>query len=350
VFSIRRIHDCTLPHDRGALGQVQEILRAQFPLLSDDEVNSIPDKLRNPLKHRFRTVLFVAEDGRGTVKGFALLLHAPDLEFSYLDFISAAERRTGGGIGSALYETVRREARDLGALAVVFECLPDDPALCRDPAVLRQNADRLRFYERYGARPLAGTAYETPLKPGGDCPPYLVIDGLGRSAPLRRAKARAIVRAVLERKYGDVCPPGYVEMVVSSIQDDPVRLREPRYAGREEPVPVARVRSLDQAIALLVNDRHRIHHMRERGYVESPVRVEAILREIVKTDLFHRLEPRHHSESHIRAVHDGQFVDFLTRRDPPRTCRCGRGTTASTRSRPLTRTRTSRPVGRSTAL
>ena len=311
MFSIRRMYDCNLTRDREVLGQVQGILRAQFPLLSDDEVNSIPDKLLNPMKHRFRTVLFVAEDGRGTVKGFALLLHAPDLEFSYLDFISAAERRTGGGIGSALYETVRREARDLGALGVFCECLPDDPALCSDPAVLRQNADRLRFYERYGARPLGGTAYETPLKPGGDCPPYLVFDGLGRSAPLRRGKARAIVRAVLERKYGDVCPPGYVDRVVASIQDDPVRLREPRYAGREDPVPVTRIRSLDQTIALLVNDRHRIHHIRERGYVESPVRVEAILREISKTDLFERLEPHRYPEAHIRAVHDGRYVDYL---------------------------------------
>ena len=35
--------------------------------------------------------------------------------------------------------------------------------LCRDPDILEQNRARLRFYERYDARPIAGTAYETPV-------------------------------------------------------------------------------------------------------------------------------------------------------------------------------------------
>lgn len=39
------------------------------------------------------------------------------------------------------------------AVGLFYECLPDDPRLCRDPAVLKQNRARLHFYERYGARP-----------------------------------------------------------------------------------------------------------------------------------------------------------------------------------------------------
>ena len=64
-----------------------------------------------------------------------------------------------------------------------FECLPDDPALCRGPLILEENRARLRFYERYGARPIVNTAYKTPVKPGGDNPPYLVFDGLGQHFP-----------------------------------------------------------------------------------------------------------------------------------------------------------------------
>lgn len=310
MFAIRRVYDCSIPSDRDAVAQVQEILRGQFPLLSEEDIRKIPDQLRDPLKHRFRAILFVAEDGR-RVKGFALVLHAPDLHFLYLDFISTAQKRTGGGLGGVLYERVREEALRLGCVGIFFECLPDDTALCRDPEMLRQNARRLRFYERYGARPIANTRYETPLRPGDDCPPYLVFDDLGRSVRLPRHRAVAIVRAVLERKYKGVCPPEYNRMVLDSFRDDPLVLRAPRYVKREPAIPVRRVPSVEQRIALVVNDRHEIHHVRERGYVEAPVRIASIRREIDKTGLFDLRDPARFPEKHIKAVHDADFVEYL---------------------------------------
>lgn len=87
--------------------------------------------------------------------------------------------------------------------------------------------------------PISNTKYETPLKPEFDNPPYLVYDNLGQNITLRRDAARGIVRAILERKYGDHCREGYIETVIGSFRDDPVRLREPRYVKRQEPVPVA---------------------------------------------------------------------------------------------------------------
>jgi acetoin utilization deacetylase AcuC-like enzyme len=178
--------------------------------------------------------------------------------------------------------------------------------------IRKQNAARLRFYERYGARPVAGTAYETPCRPGDDNPPYLVYDDLGQDAALSRDTAREIVRAVLERKYQAICPPGYIDMVVASFRDDPVRLRAPRYVKRP-PIPISRAVPADRRIRLVINDRHLIHHVEERGYVESPVRIDAILEELDKTDLFRKIPPRHFSEKHIRAVHDHGFVDFFYR-------------------------------------
>ena len=59
-----------------------------------------------------------------------------------------------------------------------MECLPDDEALCRDKSDIEQNKSRLAFYERYGARPITGTKYETRVNPEDDCPPYLVFDNL----------------------------------------------------------------------------------------------------------------------------------------------------------------------------
>ena len=80
---------------------------------------------------------------------------------------------------AALYERVREQASRLGVQGLYFECLPDDPKLSPDPVIRKQNAARLRFYERWGARPIVNTAYETPVTPGDDNPPYLVLDTLG---------------------------------------------------------------------------------------------------------------------------------------------------------------------------
>ena len=48
-----------------------------------------------PLKHRFVSRLFVAENARDQTLGVALLLYAPDIGFSYLEIISTALGRTG---------------------------------------------------------------------------------------------------------------------------------------------------------------------------------------------------------------------------------------------------------------
>lgn len=310
MIRIRQIHDDIIPTNRNAVVQVQEILRTRFNGIGKEEIEKLPDRLKNPLKHRFRSILFVAEDNSRFVRGFAFVLHDPDLNFCFLDFLSTAKQLTGRGLGGALYERVRLYALESGCAGLFFECLPDDPRLSRDPSILKQNISRLKFYERYGARPIAGTDYETPLRPGVDNPPYLVFDPLGREPALSRKPARRIVRAILERKYGDVCPRDYVERVVESFRDERVRLRPPRYT-RKEPLSVTRIVPPDRKILLIVNDRHDIHHVRERGYVESPVRITGILRELERTSLFERIPVRHFSEKWIRRVHDPRYIDYF---------------------------------------
>jgi len=310
MFRIRRIHDNLLQVNQAAITQVEKILEDQFPLLAKSDVEKIPELLRNPVKQGFRSILYVAEDARQRVQGFALVSHEPDLRFCYLDYISAARRTTGGGIGGALYEHIREEATVMGVIGIFFECLPDDPALCKDPETLKQNQARLRFYEKYGAFPIIGTAYETPLKPDDDNPPYLVFDALGQTEPLTSTQARLIVRAILERRYGDLCSPEYISKVVDSITDDPVRLRGPCYHKKILAETRPRV-TRSQRIALVVNESHEIHHVRERGYVESPVRVKSILRELEKTELFQRHPPRTYSERFLFSTHDRDYVEYF---------------------------------------
>ncbi|MBN2060199.1 MAG: GNAT family N-acetyltransferase [Deltaproteobacteria bacterium] len=310
MIRIRRVYDDILPANKERLKQVQEILSSRFSGVPEEEILQIGEKLRNPFKKRFRSVLFVAESFNNKVLGFAFLLHEPEIKFCYLDWIAAANGRTGGGLGSALYETIRTESVDLKARGLFFECLPDDITACPDESLLNENRSRLRFYERYGARPIVHTAYETPIKPGDTCMPHLVYDGLDQNRLPGPKFMRKVVRAILERKYAEYCPREYVEHVVSSFRDNPIRLRDYKYIKPEAVKTQVKSQSVEQ-ISLVVNDRHSIHHIHELGYVESPVRVGSILKELEKTGLFVQMKPRSFPEKNLQEIHDPHFINYL---------------------------------------
>lgn len=264
MFRIRRVHDTLLSSNLDAVRQVQALLSDRIPLAAAADVREIPELLRDPLKKQLGAMLWVAEDGKGVVRGFALMLYAPDLGLAWLDWISAA-RTARSGVGGALYERVREAAVRLGAPGIFLECAPDDPAVVTDPKQRAENVRRLEFYARYGARPIIGTDWEKPVPSGDDAPPVLVFDDLGRETALGRDRARVLARAILERKYRELCPPDYIDAVVGSFTDDPIRLRPLAKAGASSlPVPVATV-AADDRIALFVHDKHAIHHVRERG-------------------------------------------------------------------------------------
>jgi GNAT superfamily N-acetyltransferase len=233
MLRIRRIYDNVLPVNKSTLNQVQEILRSRFSGVDEEEIAHIAEKLRNPFKQRFRTILFVAESIKSKVRGFAMLLHEPELHFAYLDWIATASGRAGGGIGGALYDRIRREATALKVAGLFFECLPDDADDCPDPAELKQNRARLRFYERYGARPIVNTGYESPVKPGETCMPHLVYDDLGTGKRIEKGLcptggAGRAGTQVCRLLSGRLCRKGG-----ASFRDDPVHLRDFRYVKPE---------------------------------------------------------------------------------------------------------------------
>jgi len=312
VFVIRRIYDDLLSVNQRAIAAVQQMLREQFQGIAEEKIGHLPLRLTDPPSPKFRMVLLVAETARG-VKGFAILLHATDLRFCFLEFIAAARFETSQGIGGALYERVREECLLLGARGLFYECLPDDPHEVPDRKAYLQNVARLRFYERYGARPIANTEYHKPARPGDIEQPYLVFDDLGTGRVLRRDEGRAVVRAILERVYAHMCSPAYIDAVVRSIKDDPVQLRPYRYGSAEGVQPVPLRAPDDARILMVVNDKHDIHHVRERGYVQAPVRISSIRRELGRLDLFRYAEPKSFPESHIGEVHDAGFVSYLKR-------------------------------------
>ena len=311
MFRIRKIYDLHTPGNRKAFDQALAILRSHFTAVKPEKIHEITARIENPLKYKFQTILFVAEDMKSKVKGFAILLAASDLKFAFLDFIATRKGILAGGIGSAIYERIREEAEEMGVVGLFFECLADDATICQLPQLIKDNKARLKFYEKFGARPIQGTKYETPVKAGDVCPPYLVFDDLGRGTPLARPTAQAIVKAILQRLYGNYCSAEYIQMVVDSFGDDPVQLRPPRYSKKSPASVQTALRLKTRRIMLVVSEGHSIHHVRERGYVESPVRIDSILAEINKTDFFVRVPTEQYPEKFIRDVHSAHLVGFI---------------------------------------
>lgn len=69
--------------------------------------------------------------------------------------------------------------------------------------------------------------------------------------------------------------------------------------------------SEDKKIILFVNDKQKIHHVKERGYVESPVRISSILSKIKKSNLFKDFPITHFGEEHILEVHDKEYFKYF---------------------------------------
>jgi len=308
VIGIRRVYSSALPSDRARIEQVQKIFRKNFPYAAA-EADRIPDLLNHPFDYGYRTVLLVSESALGNVTGFSLFLHFPEVNSSFLDYIAVKKITRGGGLGGALYEATREYLRNINSRGLYLEVLPDDPDLVSDPVKLKENRKTLRFYEQYGVRPITGTLYEQPtekLQAG-----YLMFDGLGRRGPLGRAEARAAARLIIRRKHGDTVGPDYIERVVESFIEDPVRFRPPRYVRTaDQPREVSPSR-LIKSFALVSSESHAIHLVRQPGYVQRPARVGAIMEALSGLDLFAAVPVRHFGEGVIRAVHDGDFVTFL---------------------------------------
>ena len=229
MFRIRKIFDTTSKANQEAIAQVKVIMRKQFPLTRKEDLEKIARQLDDPMQYRYRSILFVAENAYGKVKGFAMLLHMSDLRIGYLELISAAPGASSGGIGGVIYERVKQEAVNLGLKGLFFECSIDDPEIITDTDILKQNQQRLRFYERYGVFPVLNNVYASPAHPGDKDLYFLMYDPLGNEKPLRRTLIRKVVAAILERKYTDLFDRNHIQMVAESFADDPVALRPPVY-------------------------------------------------------------------------------------------------------------------------
>jgi acetoin utilization deacetylase AcuC-like enzyme/GNAT superfamily N-acetyltransferase len=308
MIRFHRIFELTTDVDQNRFAEAAELFRSAFPH-EPEGINRIAQLLRDRQSITFDPVLLVSADARNRTTGLAFVYYFPDLRYGYLQYIASDPRRAARGIGAALYEALRELLAARGARGLFLDVPPTDPAKLRDASRLAVNRKRLRFYARYGIHKVEGTHWDVQPNPRNDgYLTTLLYDPLGRRHPrLNRADARRVVRRILVEQYRFEPDDPFVIGIVQSFAADSVLLAP--LSG--QPAAAAPTKGKHLApIKLVVVERHTIHHLREKGYVERPVRVRAILRGLEGLPV-ERIATRRFSEEHLTAIHHPSLVAYL---------------------------------------
>jgi acetoin utilization deacetylase AcuC-like enzyme/GNAT superfamily N-acetyltransferase len=289
--------------------QVKDIFRISFPEIAD-YAEKIPLLLKDPVSEGFSTSLIIFEKSMGIVEAFAMVIHFPIISSSFLDFFATRPGVRGSGIGGNLYESVQEHCQQVGSKALYIEVEPDDLSLTSDPEKLGDSIKRIKFYERYGAKVIISEEYAAPVgKPPTNA--YLMYDSLGNNEPLTCNQLKSAIGMILTRRFAKAIDPEYFKKVIESFNYEYVRFREPLVKKGADLINGKKASKIDTKYPLIKNHKHVLHHVKERGYFERPVRVDAILNAVSKTDLFNIINPREHGEKPILEVHDREYVYYL---------------------------------------
>jgi acetoin utilization deacetylase AcuC-like enzyme/GNAT superfamily N-acetyltransferase len=307
MIRFRRLFELVSDIDRQRFAQASDLFRAAFP----DEAEAI-DRIAYMLLNRrsitFDPILLLSTDARDRITGLAFVYYFSELHYGYLQYFASDPRRPARGIGIALYEALRELLAGRGARGMFLDVPPVEPEKLKDKSRLATNRKRLRFYARYDVQRVMGTLWDVDPNPRNDgYLTTLLFDPLGRKPVLSKTDARAVVRNILVDQYAFEPDDPFVMRIVRSFQDQPVKL-EPL-----GPQPVAAVPTRGKyllPIKMVVSERHAIHHLREKGYVERPVRVSAILKGLEGIPI-ERVATRHFGEDHLTAVHTPALVGYL---------------------------------------
>ena len=309
-MAIRFVHLFDADLEPRRIAEVQRIFRSYFGTAYATYADTIPELLRRQSELGLRTIIITAEDPRARqVVAFAIALHYLDINATLLDFIVVDPTVRQRGIGGALYEALREYLQRLGTTGLYLEVRPDSAELEPDPARRRENRARIRFYERYGGRVIGGTAYERPRPGRTEGEPYLIFDSLGTPRLPDGEEVRAMMSAILYRKYEYARDDPYPRAIIESVPEGPVPLQPPR--GSTAPARPTPHREVYRPLELLVTPHHSLHHVKERGYVERPVRVERIVSALGALPGVETAEVREFGDEPILAVHDADFVRYL---------------------------------------
>lgn len=309
MFKIRKIHDAHTPQNQAALSSVLRIYEEAFSYYPQYSAK-IAELLKFVSKHDFDIVLLVAEGNKNRILGFTLTFYFPRIKYAYLDYLASDPKRSERGYGTALYERTREVMKEMGCKGIFMDVPPDDKDKLKEASRFKVNQRRMAFYERFGALPVLGTKYDSILhKANQGYITFLVYDALQSSKPLSRAALKKVVARILQIKGNMQPEEAKVKEILASIKDDPVKLREPRYPQIEIAL-LQKPDSLAMLDFITTGDANQIHHLREKGYVERPARVQSILKGLVNFNLKEH-KVKYFGDRYIREVHDSALFKFL---------------------------------------
>ncbi len=310
MIRFRRIFDLTSEFDQRQFEQAAAMFRSAFPA-EGSAIDRIEKMMRGRARLTFEPILLIAEDARRRPTGICFTFYFGRERYAYLQYIASDPGRSARGIGGALYEALRELLVAKHARGLFLDVPPDDPAKLKPEvkSTLAVNRRRIGFYGRHGVQRVTGTLWDVEPNPRNDgFLTVLLYDPLDRPARLSRADARSIVRRILVDQYGYASNHPYVDRIVRSFGADPVALAPlAQESDRATPAPKG---TFFTPIKIVWSERHTIHHLREKGYVERPVRVHAILRGLEGLAV-QRVPTKHFSERHLTAVHNPHLVSYL---------------------------------------
>ena len=260
----------------------------------------------------YPTILLTAHGPGDKVMGFALADHFEWLGYAYLDFIVTQADQRGRGLGGGLYEALRQDLMARGAKGLFLEVPTDDPKQVADPESTSRRT-RTGSNSTSGTTPGRSSTPSTTSRSAPASPPSPACSTTRSTTTTREAEdAREVmIAAILTLRYNYATDSGYVVEVVASVKDSPVKIRKPIYASPEE--KKYKIPGRLHPLKVFCSARHSLHHVRERGYVERPARVDVILKAIDDLPDVERLPVRNFGEGPIRAVHDADFVNYRPR-------------------------------------
>jgi acetoin utilization deacetylase AcuC-like enzyme/GNAT superfamily N-acetyltransferase len=307
MIRFRRLFELVSDTDRRRFAEASELFRAAFPYEAD-AIDRIAHMLLNRRSITFDPILLLSTDARDRITGLAFVYYFSELDYGYLQYFASDPRRPARGIGVALYEALRELLAGRGARGLFLDVPPVEPEKVKDKSRLAINRRRLRFYARYDVQKVVGTQWDVDPNPRNDGHlTTLLFDPLGRKPNLSKGDARRAVRNILVDQYAFEPDDPFVMRILASFADQPVKLAA-LGPQPERAVPTRGKYLLP--IKMVVSERHTIHHLREKGYVERPVRVAAILKGLEGLPI-ERVPTRHFGEDHLTAVHTPALVGYL---------------------------------------
>ncbi len=274
--------------------------------MKQDYLEGLVERVTTNKSSDYKYYLFVAER-RGSILGAAIASHYLAENFFFIDYIASNKNSPSRGIGAALYSRIKEQSILNKSIGIFLECESIERKFCVSDEEQKQNTTRLNFYQRFGANQLKNSMYE--LERGDKSSLHLLFDK-NFEKKIENKTLEKIVAAILTSHTEKICSTDHIKQVVNSIINSSFN-------------PLAAPKSLvsitnknletpsDQKIPVTINMLHKIHHVKEKGYVESPIRIDSILSELKKTDIFEYIKTKKYPDSLITEVHDLDYYKFL---------------------------------------